>query len=252
MLALKFQSVLASCIHKVQPTPWVFKIGANIDGIYVLALKFQSVLASWIISMLTRVWHCDHISRRTYRKHSTPVTDTDDTDEEDAVGGLGIFSHGRLCLTHQHWVDQAVIAGGFNVHCTQAAESSHKVNMHLMSARARHLDANYTQSRMLTYLRWYEVFETLHDKPIPMSRQTKTGVSALLRIPSLDRGLRQTWPFATVGFQSTFLHGQVRVSGGEFLDLLCNRFGFTQARSSYLKTWEFAFCHLTEIHKRRL
>jgi len=176
---------------------------------------------------------------RTYRKHDTPVSDTDSTDEEDSIGGLGVFSHGKLCLTHQHWVDQAIVAGGFNVHCTQGAEASHKINMHLVSARARHLDANYTQSRMLTYLRWYQVFEGLHDKPRPMSRQKKTGVSMLLRILSLNRAV--ALPFVTVAFQSSFLHEKVRVSGGEFLNLLCDRFGLAQARRSYLQLQSLHF-----------
>ena len=178
------------------------------------------------------------IYRRHYTQHATPVSDTDDTDEEDAVGGLGTFSHGPACLTHQHWVEQLVVAGGFNVHNTESAESAHKVNMHLASLRARHLDANYTQSRMLTYTRWYLVFESLYGKPVPASRQFRPGLSALLNIPRLRHPLPRN--FTTVSFQSTFVHHQVPLAGVEFLDLLCAQFQLPTTRRSYT--------HLQRLH----
>ena len=55
-------------------------------------------------------------------------------------------------LTHQHFVEQIVSAGGFNVHDVQAPEAAHKVNMHLPSARVRHLSTNETQASMLKYM----------------------------------------------------------------------------------------------------
>ena len=36
-----------------------------------------------------------------------------------------------------------------HVHCTQAAEASHKLNMHLASERVKHGSPNYTQEAML-------------------------------------------------------------------------------------------------------
>ena len=177
---------------------------------------------------------------RNYNTHSSSVTDTDDTDEEEAIGGQGIFSHGKLCLTHQHWVAQVVVAGGFNVHCTQSAEASHKLNMHLASKRARHLDANYTQSRMLIYLRWFHVFETLYSKPVPQSRALKTGVTGLLQVPCLVHNLHNP-RFVSVRFQRKFLHPQVRVAGVEFLNLLCDELGLRQNRDTYARLQALRF-----------
>ena len=110
--------------------------------------------------------------------------------------------------------------------------------MHLASLRARHMDANYTQSRMLTYTRWYLVFESLYDKPAPASRQFRPGLSALLNIPRLRHPLPRN--FTTVAFQSTFLHHQVPLAGVEFLDLLCAHFELPTTRRSYT--------HLERLH----
>lgn len=133
-----------------------------------------------------------------------------------------------------------VVAGGFNVHNTESAESAHKVNMHLASLRARHMDANYTQSRMLTYTRWYLVFESLNDKSVPVSRQFRPGLSAVLNIPCLRHPLPRN--FTTVAFQSTFLHHQVPLAGVEFLNLLCVQFALPKTRRSYT--------HLQRLHLR--
>ena len=81
--------------------------------------------------------------KRQQRKASG--TDTDETDEDQAVGGFGYYSHSTHSLTHQHWVDQVISSGGFNVHCTPAAEASHKINMHRASQRVRHFESNRTQ-----------------------------------------------------------------------------------------------------------
>ena len=95
------------------------------------------------------------------RKQREQCSDTDDTDDECSVGGLGIYSHGDKCLTHQHWVMQVISAGGFNVHCTQSAEAAHKLSAKLASLRVRHLHTNKTQSSMLEYLCFYNVFEEI-------------------------------------------------------------------------------------------
>ena len=113
---------------------------------------------------------------RVIKAHTTPVSDTENTDDDDCVGGFGFYSHGHYCYTHQHWVDQVISAGGFNVHCTQAAEASHKLNMHLASKRVRHLDANRTQDYMLKYMcdltTFGELQHMLKLERVPMVRKS--------------------------------------------------------------------------------
>ena len=124
------------------------------------------------------------------------------------------------------------------MHNTEGAESAHKVNMHLASLRARHMGANYTQDRMLTWIRWYLVFESLYDKPVPLRRQFRPGLSAVLPIQSLCRPLPRN--FTTVAFQSAFLHKQVPLAEVEFLNLLCSQFDLPKTRRSYT--------HLQRLH----
>ena len=138
------------------------------------------------------------------------------------------------------------------MHNTEGAESAHKVNMHLASLRARHMDANYTQDRMLKYLRWYLVFESLYDKPAPVSRQFRPGLSAVLPILCLRRPLPRN--FTTVAFQSAFLHHQVPLVGVEFLNLLCAQFELPPTRRSYTYLQRLNFqiglkCTREEDHK---
>lgn len=89
---------------------------------------------------------------RVIQSLKTPNTDTDDTDEDRAVGGQSMYSHNTMNLTHQHWVPQVVSAGGFNVHCVEGPESGHKTNMHVDSRRVKHGDYNETQGNMSNYL----------------------------------------------------------------------------------------------------
>ena len=169
------------------------------------------------------------------------ATDTDDTDEDCKVGGMGVFSHSTHCLTHQHWVDQVVSAGGFGVHCTQPAEASHKLNMHLASERVRHGSVNVTQESMLKYLCRHRVFEQMRvcSRAAPYSKTPKPGVGALIRTPCDEHGVC----YASVGFQSSFMHREVRVSGAEFLDLVCDKLGLPKSRNSYrlMKSLQFQF-----------
>ena len=103
-----------------------------------------------------------HSPCRVIKKLKTPTTDTDDTDEDRDVGGQSMYSHNSMCLNHQHWVDQVVSAGGFNVHCAQGPESSHKFNMHIAAARVRHdASSNVTQTNMLHYLCEQLLFQTI-------------------------------------------------------------------------------------------
>lgn len=128
-------------------------------------------------------------------------------------------------------MDQVISAGGFNVHCTQAAESAHKLCMHVASLRVRHQTINETQESMLRYL----CLRTLFDSMSPAvrhvsSRKLSTGVSVHLCQMRL-RGLG----FLTERFQETLLHREARVARVELLDLICDKFDLPRLASSYLK-----------------
>ena len=77
-----------------------------------------------------------------------------------------------------------VFAGGFNVHCTQSAESVHKLCMHLASARVHHRDLSSTKSAMLRHLCLRYLFEDMQQfdtRPrIPALRTLSFGVRAEL------------------------------------------------------------------------
>ena len=169
------------------------------------------------------------------------ATDTDDTDDDHSVGGLGFYSHSTHCLTHQHWVHQVISSGGFGVHCTQAAEASHKLNMHLASERVLHGCANFTQEAMLQYMCRHRVFEQMRlanwCAPCPKTR--KSGVGAFIRTPCDDDDVC----YASLAFQRSFMHREVRLSGAEFLDLVCDKLGLSQSRNSYrlMKSLRFRF-----------
>ena len=172
-------------------------------------------------------------------------SDTDDTDDDSAVGGQGIFSHGAKCLTHQHWVMQVVSAGGFNVHCTQGPEASHNLNMHLPSARVRHLSNNDTQHSMLRYLCLYTVFEALHSQDMKsqpqITRKPKPGIRIRMSCTADSPDAQR----ASIVYQQAFVHREARVSGGELSDLICDHFGLPRSRASHGKLSElrFAFGH---------
>ena len=88
-------------------------------------------------------------------------SDTGSTSDENNVGGDGKYSHGDICLTHQHFVDQLIASGHFAVHDTEGPEAAHKVCMNLASTRVRHLDVVTTKSSMLRYLCRDLLFTTL-------------------------------------------------------------------------------------------
>ena len=145
------------------------------------------------------------------------------------MGGLGYYSHGNHCLQHQHWVQQVISGGAFGVHCTQAAESKHKVCMHLASVRVRHVDGNKTQSSMLRYMCLRSIFLEMQNSILDTNpvrrRKTSSGVSVIL----CEMGGK----FTTVGFQERFLHREARIARVELLDLLCDKFKLRRTRASY-------------------
>ena len=61
---------------------------------------------------------------------NTDGSDTDSTADENDVAGDGKYSHGEICLTHQHWVDQIISSGTFAIHDTEGPEAVHKLCMY--------------------------------------------------------------------------------------------------------------------------
>ena len=151
---------------------------------------------------------------REHAAHTTPVTDTDDTSDDESVGGFGLYSHSHYCHTHQHWVDQVISAGGFNVHCTQASEASHKINMHMAARRVRHYEPNKTQDWMLQYLCNLTTFGELKHL-LKVDKQTVVRkVNAGVRQPLTCTDLKDS-----IG--DTFLHREVRLAEFEVANLIC-------------------------------
>ena len=85
---------------------------------------------------------------RSWDNHSGEESSTEDTDDDHDTGGLGRYSHGTVCLSHQHWVRQVIAAGCFGVHNTQGPEAFHKKCVKLASSRVRHYRANDTRMNM--------------------------------------------------------------------------------------------------------
>ena len=180
------------------------------------------------------------MSCRTW-EHVQPESDTSDTQEEHDTGGEGYFSHGSTCLSHQHWKEQVISSGSFNLHDTEGAEAAHKISMRLASGRVRHFQVNKTQSNMQEYLCKHTVFEAL-VKTIPALNRTsrpvviKTGV----QLPLLERipgggtyEVEMGTDLAAVDTQKRFLHPEVRVARVEIMDLVCDKLGLTKTRKSY-------------------
>ena len=184
-------------------------------------------------------------------QHLQPETDSTSTSEDDRVGGLGKYSHGRIGLCHQHWVEQLISAGAFALHDTEAAEAVHKVCMREPSKRVKHGRPNRTKESMLQYLRRRNLFEVLlWAQP---QRVTRTRVGSLvprLSLPltffgteQLQRPLSMGTDLADPDSQGQFLHPEVRIARVELMDLLCDRLGMPKSRASYEKMngleWSF-------------
>ena len=180
---------------------------------------------------------------RQYKRPSDPVerpdkdpaeSDTCDTDDEANLGGFR-YSHGSLCLVHQHWVLQVVTAGGFNVNCTQSSEAAHKTSAKLASLRVRHLHGMKTVHSMLTYLCSHTVFEHLKDFfPDPPSTGPACPIVYGVKLPlSNDLLMDGRDSFTTTAFQSGFLHKEIPVARSEFMDMLCDQFDMPKTVATY-------------------
>ena len=168
-------------------------------------------------------------------------TDTSDTDAEHQVGGLGKLSHSGIALAHQHWVLQVILAGGFNVHCTQGSEASHKLYMRLASQRVQHRRANVTHSNMMRYVTEYMLFESvrLHHIDGELDEVTRKSPKWKLRVglPLCQHGttgrLKMGSDLEQVSSQRCFIHPQVRLTRFELLDLLCQQLQLPVTIMSY-------------------
>ena len=115
------------------------------------------------------------------------------------------------------------------MHCTQGAESKHKLIMKMASYRVCHRDVSTTKSSMLHYLCLRALFDDMIEYvsrgDLPTLRTLTFGV----RLPLCSMGSG----FATARFQGTILHREARIFRVELLDLLCDTFGLGKTRASY-------------------
>ena len=208
----------------------------------------------WSI-LKTRVVVC--LCVRTWDNHVKQATDTDDTDSEADTGGDGYWSHGSTNLSHQHWVQQFVVAGSCKLHDTEDAEAAHKTSMGLAASRVRHYQANKTQANMQNYLLHHAVFEALR-KRIVLNRPRRCVTYKMgIQLPLLEciRGLGPAQPVRmggdlhTVTSQKRFLHPEARVARVELMDLVCDLLGLSRSRRSYAAlsrlSWSFGQVRFT-------
>ena len=172
--------------------------------------------------------------------HQQDESDTEDTDPGRTTQGIKYFSHGSFSLTHQHWIRQLISAGSFDVHDTQGAESSHKLSVHLSTARVRHLQGNKTQEYMLNFLCNHLIFDHIEvqgEPPRTPPRRVRAQINVPLRtyIHGVGRGPDVTMgrDLNEVDTQSRILHCEARVARVELMDLVCAKFGMPKTRRSY-------------------
>ena len=171
-------------------------------------------------------------------------SDTDDTDDESNLGGFR-YSHGPLSLIHQHWVEQLITAGGFNVHCTQSSEAAHKTSAKLPAARVRHLQGMKTTQSMTTYLCVHTVFEHLQDYfPQALSGEPACPITYGVKVPLMNEPtnlMTGHGAFTTQRFQSQLLHAEIPVTRVEFMDMLCDQFHLPKTVGTYQQFQRLSF-----------
>lgn len=174
----------------------------------------------------------------TWPSHVGATSSTDDTDDENDTGGLGKYSHGDICLSHQHFVRQVVTAGSFGVHCTQGPEACHKLVMRRAASRVRHLRPNTTKESMLKFLFFHHMFEQLRIRFLPETRsrqrtRNSPAVRELLVDPITGGPVRLGQDVHTSATQSQFFHTEVRVARSELLDLVCDKLLLPKTIATY-------------------
>ena len=143
-----------------------------------------------------------------------------------------MYSHNSMNLNHQHWVDQVISAGGFNVHCAQGPEASHKYNMHIAAARVRHGDNNKTQYNMLKYLCERSVFHQLFLEMVAsemVPRKSATPTPGLQKPLSFECGIN----LLEASFRNSFIHSEVRIAVSELIILICGKIGLPPTLQSF-------------------
>ena len=200
------------------------------------------ILHHHVYTRYTIMYFC--MCREWKKPHVQSETDTDDTAEEDNVGGYGKYSRGYTCLAHQHWVEQIKSAGSLRVHDTEAAEGYHKLCMKQCSHRVRHQRQNRTQQSMLKYLCRRNLFEVLMQNvpdQMPRTYTKKEGMHlrVLLLRPSCVTNeqvpVTMGYNLASIASQRQFLHPEARIARVELMDLLCDQLSLPRTRTSYQK-----------------
>ena len=174
------------------------------------------------------------------RPHLQPETETDDTCDENDVGGLGKYSHKDTGLIHQYYVEQVVSAGCFNVHCTESAEAKHKTCMRLPAKRVRHGRQNDTHASMTAYMCRRELFRSIQISHMPdPDKRTRCPPKPGVRLP-LSQSTRWGPQMVTMNVDLTspdaqrlFLHPGARIARVELLDLVCGVLGMAKSVASY-------------------
>lgn len=167
-------------------------------------------------------------------------TDTDDTDDDHQIGGLGILSHSRITLIHQHWIMQLLCLGGFNVSNTQGSEAAHKTFMRLASIRVQHRRQDVTQHNMQEFLKMKLLFQGVqlkHDisrqRSCKKQRPIRTGPMISLPLKSGGSCLSMGDELQLVSSQKRFLHPHVRLATVELMDLFCDKIMAPRSQDTY-------------------
>ena len=172
------------------------------------------------------------------------MSDTDDTDDDHKAGDYKYYSHGEYALTHQHWLEQVICAGGFNVHDVQGPEAAHRFNMHLASLRVRYLDSNATQDSMLRFTCSHTVFEELkHAMPEAVLTTTR-------QTPASRHGLFMPLRLGPDGSDFTrlervsdaFMHPQLRLQEVEVANIICQQLRIPLSPESHRKLRSLQLC----------
>ena len=217
---------------------------------FSIMFRYTTIMSRYIMTLCVSTIHSLNVTLtltltvptcRVIKTHSTPVSDTDDTEEEDRVGGLSYYSHSKKNLIHQHWIDQVISSGGFNVHCTQSSEAAHRVNMHLASRRVRFYDCNGTQDQMLKWLRHHKLFLALKQDIFPEERVSRKNKQR----DSLGLPLRCSFGvkdrFTKPDCMNNFLHVEVRVAEIELVNIICDKLGLPAGSFDVLSQLTFDF-----------
>ena len=137
-------------------------------------------------------------------------------------------------MTHNHWVEQYVSAGGLNVHDVQGPEAAHKFNVHLASLRVRHAGSNQTQDSMLRFVCDYTLFDEL--KHLLNSERDLVPTQRKAKKPGLYMTIDFETNFAGPGdITDNFLHADIRLQEFEVACLLCQKLQLPQTDEGFLK-----------------